>query len=200
MVLNLKEIYSDSWGIFVKNWWQYVVFSIIMIAMTIVPFLGPILQIVMALLLLKAIFKSIKGENISFSDFFNFKSVFNNTGIALIIIVGCVYALLDLLDYSVLYIILSLAYFILSIILFPIFCVAIDKYLPLKEAVLYSAKLTKNMRLEILLVMVINFIIGLVGVFCFFIGIFVAIPIVFIAMFVIYRKLEEISNKKVENI
>ena len=198
--MNLKEIYSDSWGIFVKNWWQYVVFSIIMIAISIVPFLGPIFQTIIFLLFFSAILKSIRGENISFSDFFNLKSVFNNTGIALIVIVGCVYALLDLLDYSLLYTILSLVYFILSIILFPIFCVAVDKDLTLKEAVLYSAKLTKNMRLEILLVMVINFIIALVGIFCFFIGILVAVPIVFIAISFIYRKLEEISNKQVENI
>lgn len=197
MYLNLKDIYSKSWNIFAKSWWQYVLFSLIMMLILIIPF-GSILQTLLALLMFNAVLLFIKNGSISFSDFFKFKEVLNTNSILLIVIIACFYALLEILGFSVLYTIFAIVYFILSIILFPLFCVVIDKQLSFKEAILYSAKLTKNIRIEILLIMIINLIIGLIGALIFLVGVFVAIPIVSIATVLVYKELEKKSS--VENI
>jgi len=197
MYLNLKDIYSQSWNIFAKNWGKYILFSLIMLLVLMIPF-GSILQTLMVLLMFKAILVYIKNGSISFSDFFKFSEVLNTNSILLIVIIGCIYACLEILGFSVLYTIISIVYFILSIILFPIFCVVIDKKLSFKDVFSYSAKLTKNIRFELLLVMIINLLIGLIGACALLIGVFVAIPIVSIATVVIYKELEKSSS--VENI
>ena len=193
MRLNLKNIYSESWNIFTRNWWEYIIVTFIMLVLLYIPF-GNILQILILCLMFNAILLFIKNGSISFSDFFKFKTVLNPTVISIIVIIGLCYFGFQILDFSAVYIIFS----ILGIILFPLFCVAIDKNLSLKNTVLYSAKLTKNIRKEILLIMIINFIIGLIGILIFFVGIFVAIPIVSIATVVIYKELEK--NNSVDNI
>lgn len=195
MRLNLKDIYSQSWNIFTRNWWEYILVTFIMLVLLYIPF-GNILQMLILCLMFNAVLLFVKNGSISFSDFFNFKTVLNPTVISIIVIIGLCYFGFQLLDFSALYIIFSIVYFIFAIILFPLFCVAIDKNLSLKDTVLYSAKLTKNIRKEILVIMIINFFIGLVGILIFFVGIFVAIPIVSIATVIVYKELEKnnISN------
>ena len=84
--------------------------------------------------------------------------------------------------------------FIISIVFFPLLCVLIDKHLSVKETILYSAKLTKDLRTEIFLIMAVNFIIAVFGILLFLIGIFVAIPIVTIAIVKTYLLLDEKIN------
>ena len=76
MFLDLNSIYSSSWGIFKKNWWQYVVVSFIMFILILIP-LGGILQFFVMLMMMNAILKAFRGNDINFAEFFKFKEIFN---------------------------------------------------------------------------------------------------------------------------
>ena len=77
MFLNLKEIYLPAWQIFLKNWWEYIVVTIIMFLLVFIPLVGSIIQIFLILMMMNAILKSIRNGVINFSDFFQFKQIFN---------------------------------------------------------------------------------------------------------------------------
>ena len=152
MHINLKDIYLKSWNVFAVNWWKFIVYSLILVLFVSFPFIS-IFQTLMVLLMFSAILKFLKESFISFSDFFNFKSVLNPTAVSVVVIIGFMQACLQIFDFPVIvYIILAILYLVLSIVLFPLFCVSIDKNLNLKEAILYSAKLTKGLRIELLII------------------------------------------------
>lgn len=192
MILNLKEIYSQSWNIFQKDWGKFIFFSIIILIVTFFPILGYILQFFTSLLLINAILHIIKGETIKFSTFFLTKEVLNKTSFLLLVLLW-IYSIISYqtLREPVFSAILAVFSLILVVMFFPILCVVIEKNFSLKEALSYSAKLTKDVRLEILLIILINLLICLLGIFCFLIGIIVSIPIVSISTVLVYIELEK---------
>lgn len=196
MFLNLKEIYLPSWEIFLKNWWEYIVITIIMFALIFVPLAGSIAQIFIMLAMISAIFKAIRGNIIKFSDFLQFKEIFNLKIAVFAIGLGFYYFLIQ--NVASLSMLLSLVGAVLSVIFFPIFCVLIDKNFNIKETISYSAKLTKDIRVEIVLIMLINLIIAVVGAMLLFVGFFVAMPIGMIATVKVYTLLEQRLNSQTQ--
>lgn len=193
MFLNLESIYSSSWNIFKKNWWEYVLVSLITALMLFIP-LGGILQFFMMMLMINAVIKVTKGNAVTFSDFFNFKDVLKAKVIIFAVVLGLYSFLMQAVNSVALSVVLTAAGFIASIIFFPVLCVLIDKDLGIKETILYSAKLTKNIRAEILLVMFVNFLIGVIGILLLLVGMFVAMPVITISTVKIYIMLDERLN------
>ncbi len=195
MVLNFKQIYSDSWNLFKKNWWEYVVVTIIMGLLSLIPFIGVFLQLFMYFLVLNAILKSIKGEDISFSNFFDFKKITNQKVITIFIAVAVIGLLIQSVSTDIATaLIISLAILILMVLFFPIFCVMLDKNLGIKDTIVNSLQLTKGARIDILILMILNFLIGILGVILLFVGTFIAIPIVTISTVVTYKSLQSVSE------
>lgn len=197
MVLNFKEIYSSSWDVFKKNWWEYVVVTIIMGLLSLIPYIGVFLQLFMYFLVLNAILKSIKGEDISFSNFFDFKEITNQKVITIFVVVSVLGLLIQSISTNAaIAIIVSLAVLVLTVLFFPLFCVMLDKDFDIKETILNSLLLTKGARFDILILVILNFIIGMLGIILLFVGVLVAIPIVTISTVFAYMSLQN----KAENI
>ncbi len=191
MVLNFKQIYLDSWDVFKKNWWEFIVVTIIMGLFSIIPFIGNILQLFMYILVLNAVLKVIKGETISFSSFFNFKEVCNQRVITIFVIVAILGLVLQALSTdTTAAIILSVIIFILTVLLFPLFCVMLDKDISVKEVFSNSLQLTKGARIDIIILMILDFVIGILGVILLLVGVLVAIPIITIATVQAYKSLQ----------
>ena len=189
MFLNLKEIYLPSWEIFLKNWWEYIVITVIMFALIFVPFVGSIIQVFIMLAMISAILKSVRGNVIKFSDFLQFKEIFNLKTAVFAIGLGFYYFLIQ--NVASLSMLLSLVGAVLSVIFFPIFCVLVDKNFSIKETISYSAKLTKDVRVEIVLILLINLIATIVGAMLLLVGVFVAMPVCMIATVKVYTLLEQ---------
>jgi hypothetical protein len=196
MFLNLKEIYLPSWEVFLKNWWEYVVITVIMFLLIFIPLIGSIVQVFIMLAMISAILKSIRGTVIKFSDFLQFKEILNSKTAVFIIGVGLYYFLMQRVPS--LSMLLSLVGAVLSVIFFPIFCVLVDKNFSIKETISYSAKLTKNIRVEIVLIMLVNLLIGIAGAILLLVGIFVAVPICLIATVKVYILLEQRLNSQTQ--
>ena len=191
MVLDLKEVYLTSWNIFKKSWWQYVVVTLILMACMFIPYVGALLQFLMMLLILNAALKAVKGEDVSFSSFFDFKKVFTVKTLIFIVIFAIYSFIMQLgVDNVVLSLILAIIGIAISIILFPIMCVIIDKDLNVKDTILHAAALTKGVRFEIIIVMILNLFIGFLGVLLLIIGVFIALPIIMATTAVVYSVLE----------
>ncbi len=191
MTLNFADIYSNSWNIFKKNWWEFIVVSIIMFVLVLVPLgLGGIFQFFVTLLIINAILKSVKDEKISFSTFFKVQELLTPKIITIVVAIGLYTLIVQNITNVVIVSFLTLLGFVLTIIFFPLMCVMVDKNFDVKETILYSAKLTKGVRFEIVLLMIINFIIGILGIALFFIGILVATPIITIAAVFVYLALD----------
>lgn len=192
MVLDLKDVYLTSWNIFKKSWWQYVLVTLILMFCMFIPYIGSILQFFMMLLVLNASLKAIKGEDISFSSFFDLKKVFTGKTIIFIVIFAVYSFIMQLgVDNVVMSLILAVIGIAVSIIFFPIMCVIIDKDLNVKDTILHSAALTKGVRFEIIIVMILNLFIGFLGVLLLVIGVFVALPIIIATTAVVYSVLEK---------
>lgn len=198
MTLNLTEIYSNSWNIFKKNWWEFIVVSIIMFILVLIPLLGGIFQFFLSLLMINAILKSIKGEKINFSSFFKVKELLNQKIITIVVAIGLYTLIVQSITSATVISILMLLGFVIIIIFFPFMCVMIDKNFNIKETILYSEKLTRGIRLEIILLMVVNFLIGLIGVALLFVGIFAATPIITISIVFVYLALDSRLNNTEE--
>ncbi|MDD5021914.1 MAG: hypothetical protein PHR82_07310 [Endomicrobiaceae bacterium] len=196
MFLNLKEIYLPSWEIFLKNWWEYVVITVIMFALIFIPLAGSIAQVFIMLAMISAIIKSVRGNTIKFSDFLQFKEILNLKTSVFAIGLGFYYFLIQ--NVASLSMLLSLVGAVLSVIFFPVFCVLVDKNFNIKETISYSAKLTKDIRVEIILIMLVNLIIAIVGAMLLFVGVFVAMPIGMIATVKVYTILEQKLNSKTQ--
>lgn len=196
MFLNLKEIYLPSWEIFAKNWWQYMIITLIMFLLVFVPLIGAMIQIFIMLALINAILKSSKNEVVCFSDFFKFKDVFNKTNIIFAVALGLYYFIIQ--HVVVLSIIFSLIGAVLSVIYFPIICVLADKKFNLKETVLYSSKLTKNLRSEIVVILLVNILVCIVGAMLLFVGVFAAVPVSIIATVKVYEALDKKQNSQAQ--
>lgn len=195
MSLNFSQIYSNSWDIFKKNWWEFIVVSIIMFVLVFVPLgLGGIFQFFVTLLMINAILKSIKGEKISFSSFFKVKELLNPKIITIVVAIGLYTLIVQNITSVVVVSLLTLLGFVLTIIFFPLMCVMVDKNFDVKETILYSAKLTQGVRLEIILLMFVNFLIGIIGFALAFVGIFVATPIITISIVFAYLTLDAKLN------
>jgi len=192
----LKEIYLPAWQIFLKNWWEYIVVTIIMFLLVFIPLVGSIIQIFLILMMMNAILKSIRNGVINFSDFFQFKQIFNLKILVFALGLGLYYFLMQ--QVAALSIVLSLIGAVLSVIFFPIFFVLIDKSLNIKETILYSAKLTKDIRFEIIFVLLINLLIAIAGTLLLLIGILAAMPIGVIATAKVYLMLEEKLNLQIK--
>jgi hypothetical protein len=191
MVLDLKEVYLTSWNIFKKSWWQYVVVTLILMACMFIPYVGALLQFFMMLLILNAALKAVKGEDVSFSSFFDFKKVFTVKTLIFIVIFAVYSFIMQLgVDNVVLSLILAIIGIAISIILFPIMCVIIDKDLNVKDTILHAAALTKGVRFEIIIVMILNLFIGFLGVLLLIIGVFIALPVIMATTAVVYSVLE----------
>ncbi|MBQ3835135.1 MAG: hypothetical protein II816_06440 [Elusimicrobia bacterium] len=191
MVLNFKQIYSDSWNVFKKNWWELIVVTLIMAALTFIPLIGNFLQLFMYCLILNAILKSAKGEEIKFSDFFQFKEIANTKIITILIVIALLGLFMQAIsDEQILAGILTLVVLVITVLIFPLFCVMIDKNLSIKETITDSFNLTKGARFDIIIFLILNFIITVLGVILLFVGIFVAIPIVTIATVFTYIALK----------
>lgn len=195
MFLQLDSVYLSSWNVFTKNWWQYIVVSLIMALLLFIP-LGGILQFFVMLLFLNAVLKVLRGDIITFSSFLQFKEIFNTKVIVMVVILGLYAYLMQVMENPAFASVFGIITFILSIIFFPVLCVLIDKKFNIKETFVYSAKLTKNLRFEIFLIMLLNFVIGLIGFLLFFVGIFVAIPVITIVNAKTYLLLEEKINSQ----
>ena len=198
MTLNFTEIYSNSWNIFKKNWWEFIVVSIIMFVLVLIPLLGGIFQFFLSLLMINAILKSIRGEKITFSSFFKVKELLNQKIITIVVAIGLYTLIVQSITSATVISILMLLGFVIIIIFFPFMCVMIDKNFNIKETILYSAKLTQGVRLEIILLMVVNFLIGLIGVALLFVGIFVATPIITASIVFVYLALDSRLNNTEE--
>lgn len=196
MVLDLNSIYSLAWSIFKKNWWQYVLISLIMLVLMILP-LGGILQFFVMLLMINAILKALRGNEITFSSFFKFKEILNSKVIIAVVALGIYSFIVQSINSVAVSLILAIIGFVISVIFFPVLCVLIDKQFNIKETILYSAKLTKTIRYEILLVMAVNFIIGILGVLLLLVGVFMAIPIITIAVVKTYLLLDDRLNSNI---
>lgn len=198
MFLNLKEIYLPAWQIFLKNWWEYIVVTLVMFILVFIPFVGAIIQVFVIFSIIAAMLKAVKNNQINFSDFLKFKDIFNFKTVAFAVVLGIYYLLIQ--RFPSLSILLSLAGAVLSVIFFPVFCVLIDKNFTIKDTVLYSAKLTKGIRVEIVLIMLMNLLIGIAGAFLLFVGVFVAMPVALIATVKVYTLLENRLNSQTPQI
>ncbi len=196
MFLNLKEIYLPSWEIFLKNWWEYVVITVIMFALIFIPLAGSILQVFVLLAMISAILKSVRGSAVNFSDFLQFKEILNLKTAVFAIGLGFYYMIMQ--NVPSLSMLMSLAGAVLSIIFFPVFCVLVDKNFNIKETISYSAKLTKDIRIEIILIMLINLVLAVAGAMLLLVGIFVAMPIGMIATVKVYTLLEQRLNSQAQ--
>ncbi|MFA7074387.1 MAG: hypothetical protein WC234_04275 [Endomicrobiaceae bacterium] len=190
MVLDLNSIYSSSWSIFKKNWWEYIIVSLIMFILILLP-LGGILQFFVMLMMMNAILQSFRGNEIKFASFFAIKEIFNSKVLFFVVVLGIYSFILQSTSGVITSAVMTLIAFIISIVFFPLLCVLIDKQFNIKETFVYSAKLTKNVRSEIFLIMIVNFIIAVLGILLFLIGVFLAIPIVTIAIVKTYLLLDE---------
>ena len=86
--------------------------------------------------------------------------------------------------------------FYLTLVFFPIFCVAVDKKtLSFKEMFCLSAKLTKGARTDVFVFLILGGVIFMVGSLLLLVGIFVAIPIVCIATVLFYLELDKQKAK-----
>lgn len=198
MFLNLKEIYLPAWQIFLKNWWEYIVVTLVMFILVFIPFVGAIIQIFVIFSIIAAMLKAVKNNQINFSDFLKFKDIFNFKTVAFAVVLGIYYLLIQ--NFPSVSMLLSLAGAVLSVIFFPVFCVLIDKNFTIKDTVLYSAKLTKGIRVEIVLIMLMNLLIGIAGAFLLFVGVFVAMPVALIATVKVYTLLENRLNSQTPQI
>lgn len=198
MFLNLKEIYLPAWQIFLKNWWEYIVVTLVMFILVFIPFVGAIIQVFVIFSIIAAMLKAVKNNQINFSDFLKFKDIFNFKTVAFAVVLGIYYLLIQ--RFPSVSILLSLAGAVLSVIFFPVFCVLIDKNFTIKDTVLYSAKLTKGIRVEIVLIMLMNLLIGIAGAFLLFVGVFVAMPVALIATVKVYTLLENRLNSQTPQI
>jgi hypothetical protein len=198
MFLNLKEIYLPAWQIFLKNWGEYIVVTLVMFILVFIPFVGAIIQIFVIFSIIAAMLKAVKNNQINFSDFLKFKDIFNFKTVAFAVVLGIYYLLIQ--NFPSVSMLLSLAGAVLSVIFFPVFCVLIDKNFTIKDTVLYSAKLTKGIRVEIVLIMLMNLLIGIAGAFLLFVGVFVAMPVALIATVKVYTLLENRLNSQTPQI
>ncbi|WP_413853144.1 hypothetical protein [Candidatus Ruminimicrobium bovinum] len=198
MVLDLKDVYLTSWNIFKKSWWQYIIVTLILMACMFVPYVGSILQFFMMLLVLNAALKAVKGEDISFSSFFDFKKVFTVKSIIFVVIFAVYSFIMQMgVDSVVISLILAVIGIAISIIFYPIMCVIIDKDLNVKDTILHAATLTKGVRFEIVIVMILNLFIGFLGVLLLIIGVFVALPVIIATTAVVYSVLEKKNSAPV---
>ena len=198
MVLDLKEVYLTSWNIFKKGWWQYIVVTLILMFCMFVPYIGSLLQFFVMLLVLNGALKAVRGEEISFSSFFDFKKVFTVKTLIFLIIFAVYSFIMQLGANSLtLSLILAVIGIVISIVFFPIMCVIIDKELGIKDTILHSAALTKGVRFEIIIIMILNLFIGFLGVILFVIGVFIALPVIITATAVIYNLLEQKKSSEV---
>ncbi len=198
MFLNLKEIYLPAWQIFLKNWWEYIVVTLVMFILVFIPFVGAIIQVFVIFSIIAAMLKAVKNNQINFSDFLKFKDIFNFKTVAFAVVLGIYYLLIQ--RFPSVSILLSLAGAVLSVIFFPVFCVVVDKNFKIKETLLYSAKLTKGIRVEIVLIMLMNLLIGIAGAFLLLVGVFVAMPVALIATVKVYTLLENRLNSQTPQI
>ncbi len=198
MVLNFKEIYSNSWDVFKKNWIEYVVTAFIMTVLLFIPYIGGLLQFLMTILVINAVLKSVKGESINFSSFFQFKDLTNQKVAVIFIIISIYTLLIQSAGQSVAAALLSLLGFVFTILFFPLLCVMLDKDFDVKETFLYSRRLTKGALVDIVLIMIINAVIGVVGLLLFFVGIFVAMPVITISVVLTYMALDGKSDAVVD--
>ena len=198
MFLNLKEIYLPAWQIFLKNWWEYIVVTLVMFILVFIPFVGAIIQVFVIFSIIAAMLKAVKNNQINFSDFLKFKDIFNFKTVAFAVVLGIYYLLIQ--RFPSVSILLSLAGAVLSVIFFPVFCVVVDKNFTIKDTVLYSAKLTKGIRGEIVLIMLMNLLIGIAGAFLLLVGVFVAMPVALIATVKVYTLLENRLNSQTPQI
>jgi len=192
MVLDLKDVYLTSWNIFKKSWWQYIVVTLILMLCMFIPYVGSILQFFMMLLVLNAALKAVRGEDISFSSFFDFKKVFTVKSIIFVVIFAVYSFIMQLgVDSVVISLILAVIGIAISIIFYPIMCVIIDKDLNVKDTILHAAALTKGVRFEIIIVMILNLFIGFLGVLLLIVGVFIALPVIIATTAVVYSALEK---------
>jgi len=192
MVLDLKDVYLTSWNIFKKSWWQYIVVTLILMLCMFIPYVGSILQFFMMLLVLNAALKAVRGEDISFSSFFDFKKVFTVKSIIFVVIFAVYSFIMQLgVDSVVISLILAVIGIAISIIFYPIMCVIIDKDLNVKDTILHAAALTKGVRFEIIIVMILNLFIGFLGVLLLIVGVFIALPVIIATTAVVYSSLEK---------
>jgi len=198
MFLNLKEIYLPAWQIFLKNWWEYIVVTLVMFILVFIPFVGAIIQVFVIFSIIAAMLKAVKNNQINFADFLKFKDIFNFKTVAFAVVLGIYYLLIQ--RFPSVSILLSLAGAVLSVIFFPVFCVVVDKNFTIKETLLYSAKLTKDIRGEIVLIMLMNLLIGIAGAFLLIVGVFVAMPVALIATVKVYTLLENRLNSQTPQI
>ncbi|MDD4166342.1 MAG: hypothetical protein PHN29_04880 [Endomicrobiaceae bacterium] len=198
MFLNLKEIYLPAWQIFLKNWWEYIVVTLVRFILVFITFVVAILQVFVIFSIINAMLKAVKNNQINFSDFLKFKDIFNFKTVAFAAVLGIYYFLIQ--NFPSVSILLSLFGAVLSVIFFPVFCVLIDKNFTIKDTILYSAKLTKGVRAEIVFIMLMNLLIGIAGAFLLFVGVFVAMPVALIATVKVYTLLENRLNSQTPQI
>ena len=192
MVLDLKNVYGTAWNIFKKSWWQYIIVTLILMICMFIPFIGSLLQFFFMLLVLNAALKGARGEEVTFSSFFDFKTVFTMKAVIFVVIFGIYSFIMQLGANSVtLSIILAIIGIVISVVLYPIMCVIIDKDLGIKDTILHAAALTKGVRFEIIIIMILNLIIGFLGVIFLVIGVFVALPVIIASAAVVYVLLEQ---------
>ena len=198
MVLDLKNVYGTAWNIFKKSWWQYIIVTLILMICMFIPFIGSLLQFFFMLLVLNAALKGARGEEVTFSSFFDFKTVFTMKAVIFVVIFGIYSFIMQLGANSVtLSIILAIIGIVISVVLYPIMCVIIDKDLGIKDTIVNAAALTKGVRFEIIVIMILNLVIGFLGVILLVIGIFVALPVIIASTAVVYNLLDKNNSAAV---
>ena len=83
---------------------------------------------------------------------------------------------------------------ILAVMLYFTTYLVVDKGMGPIDALKESARITKGNRWNLFLLMLLSIVIVLLGVICFFVGIFVAIPVTLLAIVIAYRKLESAAG------
>ena len=86
MVLDLKNVYGSAWNVFKKSWWQYIIVTLILMFCMFIPYIGSLLQFFFMLLVLNAALKGARGEEVTFSSFLDFKTVFTMKALIFVII------------------------------------------------------------------------------------------------------------------
>ena len=192
MVLDLKNVYGSAWNVFKKSWWQYIIVTLILMICMFIPYIGSLLQFFFMLLVLNAALKGAREEEVSFSSFFDFKAVFT-VKVLIFVVIFAVYSIIMQMGANnlTLSLILAIIGIVISVILYPIMCVIIDKDLGIKDTILHAAALTKGVRFEIIIIMILNLIIGFLGVIFLVIGVFVALPVIVASTAVVYVLLEQ---------
>ena len=199
MVLDLKNVYGSAWNIFKKSWWQYIIVTLILMFCMFVPYIGSLLQFFFMLLVLNAALKGARGEEVTFSSFFDFKTVFTMKAFIFVILFAVYSFIMQLGANSItLSIILAIIGIVISIVLYPIMCVIIDKDLGVKDTILHAAALTKGVRFEIIIIMILNLFIGFLGVILLVIGVFIALPVIMASTAVVYNLLEQNNSAAAE--